>query len=209
MGEYATRRSDRQQIKIGTCENMYYLRWDDIAKVSIDYSLRQPGLRFRLPFPDEDQLQPGEYNDFNRGYRLLPCTDSKATEWPLATECQAPGQRPAEVPFTVEGAEESPGLFQMHHPSGLLINVSCRHGAVLPEGSKDLRPFWNGKDPYPWELCMIKNHENEGLLPIVRCRHCGDMFRSSWAAVLPHIRDEKLRDRLTDYAAWRGAAVAA
>ena len=33
MGEYARRKSDNESIKIGTCESMYYLRYEDRDKV--------------------------------------------------------------------------------------------------------------------------------------------------------------------------------
>jgi hypothetical protein len=39
MGEYATRKSDNEYIKIGTCESMYYLRFDDINQVVYEYDL--------------------------------------------------------------------------------------------------------------------------------------------------------------------------
>ncbi len=191
MGEYATRKSDLQQVKIGTCEAMYYLRFEHVGKVeSPGYSLREPGLWFRLPFPDEDHLQPGDYQDHNRGVRLLPYQAS---------------DDPAPIAFTVEGADA--GSFQLRHPSGLLLNVACHHGERLPEGSSEISPAWNGKDPHCWELYMVKNQAGEGLLPLVRCRHCGKTYRSTWAAVLPHVQDQELRDRLTDYAAF-GTAIA-
>jgi len=186
MGEYTKRLSDRQEIKIGTCESMYYLRWDDIDKVaSPGYSLREPGFWFRLPFPDEDDIGPGGYDTHDRGYRLLPY---QAEDDPAPTLFEVP--------------DPSPGLLQVYHSnSGLLLNVKCHHNQKLPEASADITPFFNGKDPYPWELYMVKNHPGEGLLPLVRCRHCREVFRLDWARVLPHIADQTLRDRLTDYAA--------
>ena len=59
MGEYA--KHDGHEVKIGTCEDMYYLRLEDCRKVQpIPNSLNPAtceGLRFRLPFPDEDNVQ--------------------------------------------------------------------------------------------------------------------------------------------------------
>jgi len=186
MGEYAVRKSDKTHIKIGTCEAMYYLRWDDIDKVFASYDLRQPGLWFRLPFPDEDEVLPGEYDNYNRGYRLLPYKNDDD----IKTE------------FRVDDADEHPGSFQLTHPSGLLVGVKCYHGIRLPEGSSDIRLHWNGRDPYPWELCMVKNHEDQGLLPLVQCRHCGKTFRTNWEKILPHVSDKTLHDRLKQYAAF-------
>jgi hypothetical protein len=75
MGEYAIRKSDGAHIKIGTCEDMYYLRYEDRDKVrplpnNVDPVKYASELRFRLPFPDEDHVKPGDYEDFNRGVRL-------------------------------------------------------------------------------------------------------------------------------------------
>ena len=69
MGEYAYRKSDNQYIKIGTCENMYYIRYEDRFKVRPDegYSLdcsKELNLIWRLPFPSEDHIQIGNYEPF-------------------------------------------------------------------------------------------------------------------------------------------------
>ena len=64
MGEYA--KFQGQSIKIGTCENMYYLRADQAAMVqpesgNVDPIRDRESLRFRFPFPDEDNVLPGEF----------------------------------------------------------------------------------------------------------------------------------------------------
>ena len=69
MGEYAIRKSDNQEIKIGTCEYMYYIRYEDRNKVSplpnnTDCS-KELNLIWRLPFPSEDHIQIGNYEPFN------------------------------------------------------------------------------------------------------------------------------------------------
>jgi hypothetical protein len=183
MGEYAIRKSDQAEIKIGTCESMYYLRWEDIDKVQINYNLREPGLWFRLPLPKEDGIEPGSYDGHRALVRLMPYPD--------------PDNERQTIAFSLE--DPTPGRFQMHHPSGLLLGVPCYHGAHLPDVAVGWSACWNGKDPHPWELLMVKNTE-EGLLPIVSCRHCRDTYRTSWANVLPHVLDPVLRERLTAYA---------
>lgn len=65
MGEYATRRSDGKSIKIGTCENMYYLRADQRHLVTPE-SGSSFGIRFRFPWPDEDGTNPGEFDRYER-----------------------------------------------------------------------------------------------------------------------------------------------
>lgn len=69
MGEYAKLKSTGERVKIGTCENMYYLRADQIGDVvavgdSVDPAGEYQGeLRFRFPWPDEDGVAPGAFED--------------------------------------------------------------------------------------------------------------------------------------------------
>jgi hypothetical protein len=77
MAEYGTRIDDGEQIKIGTCEDMLYLRPDQIDQVTAPILQPHilPKLRFRFPFPDEDTTRPGEFNDPDRDagvYGILP-----------------------------------------------------------------------------------------------------------------------------------------
>jgi hypothetical protein len=72
MGEYATHAG--QSVKIGTCEDMYYLRYDQRHQVtpergSVDPVADAGVLRFRFPWPDEDHCEPGSaFNgQFERG----------------------------------------------------------------------------------------------------------------------------------------------
>lgn len=73
MGEYALYRGNR--IKIGTCEDMYYLRWDQRDQVTplegnLDPTTHLDVIRFRFPFPAEDGMAPGEFDDHDKGFRL-------------------------------------------------------------------------------------------------------------------------------------------
>lgn len=129
-------------------------------------------------------MQPGDYRDYNRATPLLPYIDPDN------------GQQ---IEFELPETSVAPGTLQLHHPYGLLINAKCYHGHRLPSGSQEISPAWNGKSTRWWELYMVKNHGGE-LLPIVRCCACRQTYRAPWAAVLPHIRDEELRARLTDLA---------
>ncbi len=164
MGEYAIRKSDGERIKIGTCEDMYYLRFSDRHLVQA-----QPGnvdpvkdvehLRFRLPFPDEDHVLPGNYDDYNRAARLID----------------------------FEGDEsDKPGIFQVHHESGLLLNLPCYHGTKLPEVGPGVKAFWNGKSWF-YELYQLRGMADGSVLPVVHCRFCREAWRYQWATVWNHI----------------------
>lgn len=66
MGEYAI--YEGQSTKIGTCEDMLYLRWDQADLVqaeqgSVDPIEDREALRFRFPWPDEDDIEPGQFSD--------------------------------------------------------------------------------------------------------------------------------------------------
>jgi hypothetical protein len=63
-----------KQIKIGTCEEMYYLRAEQAFMVrplsgNVDPRDERVAteLRFRFPFPDEDGTPPGAFEDCDRG----------------------------------------------------------------------------------------------------------------------------------------------
>ena len=69
MGEYANFGQGR--IKIGTCEDMYYLRADQAHRVTpiagnVDPVRDAESLRFRFPWPDEDNTAPGAFEKYNR-----------------------------------------------------------------------------------------------------------------------------------------------
>ena len=184
MGEYA--KLCGHEVKIGTCESMYYLRLEDAFKVQPIRGNVDPrndlGLRFRLPFPDEDNIQTGHYEVYNRGVRLFKMVkDHMNREYP--TEY---------APAWLKDAE--PGTLQLTHKSGLLLNVPCHHGVKLPEG---INAHWNGKS-HSMELSSVKRTAG-GVVPIVHCRHCEQAWRTTWDEVLPFVHDVELRARLAKH----------
>src|SRR5437016_4579142 len=71
MGEYA--QYGGQDVKIGTCEDMYYLRYDQRWQVqaldgNVNPVLDVAHLRFRFPWPDEDTIPPGADGFHAKGY---------------------------------------------------------------------------------------------------------------------------------------------
>ena len=189
MGEYAKFRG--QEIKIGTCESMYYLRYEDRHKVEAKSGNVDPAndknLFFRLPFPDEDHIEPGNYEDYNRGLRMYQ-TDERG-------RC---------IDFNFDGAENfslNPGSIQLHHASGILFSIPCYHGEKLPEitaGGNKINVFWNGKT-HSIELAFVKVTNAGNVVPVVRCMHCGQLWSYSpdeWPKILNYIPDTVLRERL-------------
>lgn len=74
MGEYA--KYGGEEIKIGTCENMYYLRADQACMVQALPGNVDPvkdageGIRFRFPWPDEDGQAPGSFERYERSVTI-------------------------------------------------------------------------------------------------------------------------------------------
>lgn len=203
MGEYAKRTSDGAQVKIGTCESMYYLRFEDRRKVRPMPGSVNPGsdavaaeLRFRVPFPDEDGKQPGDYEDYNRGARLYrtvvgPHGDSWTED------------------YTDPELANHPGIIQLRHESGLLVNMPCYHGVKLPDAPPGGKVFWNDKT-YALDLGMIRAHMQDGALvtsPVIRCRHCGGQWRMAWSDVWDFLPPD-LRTACEKYRSDRDAAAA-
>src|SRR5574343_777904 len=79
MGEYATIKN-HGEIKLGTCEDMYYARYDQAKKLlsAADRKvyLKPDTNRWRFPFPQEDDIQIGNFQDYDYGLPLCVPHDS-------------------------------------------------------------------------------------------------------------------------------------
>jgi hypothetical protein len=85
MGEYIEYKG--QSIKLGTCEDLYYTRLDQLKELSgvlktlggnlsIDEYLNpKNGFRYRFPFPDEDNIGIGDFKEFERGLTIQLCAE--------------------------------------------------------------------------------------------------------------------------------------
>lgn len=169
MGEYATRRSDGERIKIGTCESMYYLRADQVDDIVPERGNVDPAgehreaLLYRFPFPDEDHLQPGEFESHDRGMRI---------------DCPQP-----------EGVTH--GTVQLKASNGYLVSLPCPEAGehvttdglsgmrnthrVVQVNGDGLRVNLNG---YGGSCTLVMQRYWEGkLVPVVRCNGCGQLYR--------------------------------
>jgi hypothetical protein len=193
MGEYAIR-ADGLTVKIGTCENLCQLRYDDRAKLRGDYGLLNPAdvmdCFWRLPHPDEDSVGIGEYKEWERGIRLFKRVPGKMHRW-----------QPDDwdrVPFAPDDLE--PGRLCLTHESGIHLLMPCYHGLKEYDGDYgEIKIGWNGRDPFQLELISVKNTK-DGLKPVFRCRHCRKMWRCEWEEIIEYVWDEKLKSRLIEYA---------
>jgi len=83
MGEYVKHRILGDNVKIGTCESLYYVTFPQFAKAAKaehinagaanTYMKPGAGFRFRFPFPDEKNYtfgSDGPDHNFDRGHLL-------------------------------------------------------------------------------------------------------------------------------------------
>jgi hypothetical protein len=163
MGEDARRKSDGQRIKIGTCESMYYLRFDQ--RGDVDY--RWPALSddpekldpflYRFPDPREDRILPGDYESAWGGIKL--------------------GIKGFWSTFP-EGAVDH-GSIQVHAHDGYHFNMPC------PEGNPDMYvEKYDGKKPHRFRnggiTTVVINAQRwyaGRLVLVVQCAACRDSVR--------------------------------
>jgi hypothetical protein len=168
MGEYAKLVNGGERVKLGSCEEMFYVRVEDINKVDYDFSFTA---FFRLPFPDEDSVCIGNYEPFNRGYKL------KGFEAFETASC--------------------PGIVYIWKDK-LRLDLTCYHGELQPESGNDITVA--GTVPRNYELAYIKRIASGELSPVVRCLHCGKLWSCEWYEVMPFITDSELLKRIQHYA---------
>jgi hypothetical protein len=163
MGEYAIYKGE--QIKMGTCEDMYYLRYDQRHQVTPERGSVNPvtdagELRFRFPWPDEDAIEPGSGKFHDNGYHRS-----------LAIHGMGPT------------TDVDHGHVQFVAQAGYNVCLPCPESAVYQDEAKhgarvlgELRVHRNGFSGSV-HLVAQKYRPGIGLVPILRCGGCGTMWR--------------------------------
>jgi hypothetical protein len=146
MGEYGS--VGGHQVKLGTCEDFYYLRADQVGAVADYPELRDPDvlavIRFRFPWPDEDSTPAGGFGDPFRGLAL----------WGVP------------VPDGVDH-----GTVQYSASNGYLVNLPC------PEGP-EVQPAHVHRNGYGGACSLIQQAWRGGrLVGIARCNGCERAYR--------------------------------
>lgn len=152
MGEYAN--YNGQEIKIGTCEDMYYLRADQATLVrplkgNVNPVKDAESIRFRFPWPDEDGIEPGvgfHAKDYGRN---LAVSGVEAPE---------------------EVAHYS---IQFRNERGLLCSLPCPESK---EGkASGIKIHYNG---YSGKVAIVQQRLVEGQLVLIcQCGSCGAAYR--------------------------------
>ena len=175
----AIRIADGKEIKIGTCNEMFYCRYDQWNQIHYDYM--QNGLLWRIPLPEKDDIKPGDFQ-----YPLIR-TDYKP--WHVIID---------ESKLELEDKSlmmRNPGSLQMvEKHMGLIASVKCYHGLKLPDSSEEARFFWNGKSS-PLYLSFLENGKDQ-MFVCVSCRCCRKTWGFSFNEIAPAIRSLWMKLRL-------------
>jgi len=163
MGEFASYKGE--SVKIGTCENMYYLRADQVGLVIREKNSLDPAdketqaqLRFRFPWPDEDGTEPG-----------------------------GDGFQPYERAVVVHGMQPPPRIehnnVQFLAP-GYVASLPCPEGP-FQDGYRVHRNGFPGAVKIAWQ--GYRGLEPRRLAVICQCGGCGALYSLSKAEAEPLI----------------------
>ena len=178
MSEFATRKSDGHRIKIGTCQNLYYLRYDQRDEVYYDRPFTD--MCFRLPLPDEDKHKPGEFE-----------FEGSLKNWHTRLNDD----------FLIDMKDEPcfqrGGVAQVKMDElGVILSVPCYHGFKLPTGKDcEVRSVYNGKIN-PMRILYIKPHHDGRMRIGVTCKSCGSMWEYTFDEIDKYLISHEMRSRL-------------
>jgi hypothetical protein len=157
VGEYAIYRGER--IKIGTCEDMYYLRAEQRDRVT-GWDGDWLTVRFRFPWPDEDHVEPGgAFEDHERGLTLpglVPPVELAAEHYRVQFLASVGYNVCLPCPESGERVTDGTGGALTVHRNGFAGAVSLVQ-----------QRFWEGS-----------------LVGVLRCRGCGLAWRLETASDL-------------------------
>lgn len=166
MGEYATDTMTGERVKIGTCEDLLYLRHDQLDRVAArDRSESAPRehldvYRFRFPWPDEDGTAPGQFDNPFRslGVHVDPCQQIEHR----TRQFKGDGGYLVMLPCPEARADETPATFQHNGYQGpvKITGQAVRNGnlALICEcngcGATYHLPTW--EDAAPVVLALVE-----------------------------------------------------
>lgn len=157
MGEYA--RHNGHEVKIGTCEDMYYLRADQTQDVDYEWDAETLAVvRFRFPFPDEDAIKPGAFEDYSRGVKV-------------------PGWK---FPETLSGSDGH-GSVQFTSTQGYILSLPCPEQFPECEDGRgtDVLGVRVGRNGFSGGGAKIRQQALRGgvWVTLVECGSCGALHR--------------------------------
>lgn len=183
MGEYIDYKG--QNTKLGTCEDLYYARLDQLKAAGVDQYINPDyGFRYRFPFPEEDNLDIGEFDKFNKSHVIkLAFADYALVDIDHRTishACNANGSYNVNVMIPCPQSKEFAWTFTQ-----------------MPDNTvKRLR-----HSPLDWRIvgiCQQKQVDGE-VWTVIECPYCGAKVRicRDEAEKLCHSIQENYIDRYT------------
>jgi hypothetical protein len=178
MGENITHRGE--SLKLGTCEDLYYVTFEQLKAIAPQASQRPGnlppaeylnpahGFRYRFPFPQEDSTAPGTFADFNYGLLIGIPKDSPIVNSDHSHQTQS---------VSVNGAYN------------VNVMIPCPASAAFDAMNVKHSPV---PDTHPLEIVQQKQVDGE-LWVVVRCGWCGNKYR------LPREEAQWLADYLKQY----------
>ncbi len=145
---------------MGTCEDMYYLRADQVHRVSPERGNVDPkdpglGLRYRFPWPNEDLKDPGDFDDYKKSVALPDLAAPKDIEH-------------NSVQFTAS--------------QGYLLSIPC------PESKDRLEGITVHKNGFSGAVHLRAQKPVDGKLWLIcECGGCGTMWRVPPEEAEPYI----------------------
>lgn len=168
MGEYARSKRTDEVVKIGTCNNMYYMTLPQLFDV-VDKNRMLVGnfekLIFRLPIEEEKGVFVGEFKNHKVDLKSTRIIKEWADENVELFKAQQ-GHVSIELP-----------LHNTDYGSGLYVGVKCSHGFNEEEryGDGTLKTFYNGKVSHVFSMTgvLVRNRK---LYFEIECAICGKNF---------------------------------
>ena len=172
MGEYIT--INKQQTKLGTCEDLYYTRLEQLLKdirhihgVN-EYLNPDNGFRYRFPFPEEDGIEIGCYRDFDKSIII----SLKPEDYDL-------------LDF------EHSQIWNSCHPAygGYNVNISMpcpqskdKDWLFIQKPDNELKRI--NYSPITWRIVGIKQQKqvNDEIWTVISCPYCGVSVRLEYEA---------------------------
>lgn len=165
MGEYARRKYDGERIKVGTCNEMYYMTLPQLFDIHGTIGDVED-LIFRLPVKEEKDVLVGDFENHKVNLKLTRIIkDWEEKDIKLFKENK--GYVSVQVP-----------LQNSDYGSGLRVGLKCSHGFNEEERNEDgsLRTFYNGKAQHVFSMTGVCIR-NKKIYFVIECAICGKNFK--------------------------------
>ncbi len=159
-----------KELLVGNGDHLFLLRYEDRHKVETDKDLNATNLFWRLPLPEEDEIEPGNYE------QLMPRVEL--------------------TDYVVEGAEEKIGTVALTHPCGLHLTMPCYHGIRLPVPPLEGKLKWEKKYPAFFALVAMVSQDDDVIKPIIECQMCGNIWVLERDKIVDLPIEKKFKGRL-------------